>query len=465
MSASLSAPSAPLIAIVGRPNVGKSTLFNRLLGARKAVVSVVRGTTRDRLDGQLIWRNTRLRLADTGGMELQRLNSAPREHPPGLQGLAQRVQQRLRKTIDEADGVLLVCDGQQGLVPADELILEMLRKTGKPVVLAANKLDHQPVVPPEFLALGVDGPVAVSALHGKGIGELLDRLVARCVPAGSGPAANSGSAGRASAAPAFAVAIVGRQNVGKSSLVNALVREERVLVSEVPGTTRDAIDTTMLLNGAPVTLIDTAGLRHKRKVKSPLDLFSMARTGEMIARCHVALVVLDATQGVTRDDQRIITQVAEAGCGVVILVNKWDLAKRGRVEEVARTIHRLLPAVAHAPVVAVSAKTGFQVKRSLTVASRVHLAMQRGGLSDDECLALLKRAWAAHPPTRFQGRAIQLKGARVWRGRPMTIDVLTAPVGWLSPSYQHYLLKQLHTQPRLSGVPLRLVVKGPVARR
>lgn len=457
MTPSAPPPSAvPLIAIVGRPNVGKSTLFNRLLGTRKAVVSAVRGTTRDRLDGELTWRGARLRLADTGGMELQR-----------LQGLAQRVQQRLRKTIDEADGVLLVCDGQQGLVPADELILDALRKTGKPVILVANKLDHHPIVPPEFLTVGVEDIVAVSALHGKGTGELLDRLVTRWRSSGPAQAVNGGASarGRESAPPAFAVAIVGRQNVGKSSLVNALVRDERVLVSDMPGTTRDAIDTTVMLDGAPVTLIDTAGLRHKRKVTSPIDLFSMARTVAAIERCHVALVVLDATQGVTRDDQRIVTQVTDAGCGVVLLVNKWDLVKGGRPGEVDRTIHRLLPSVAHAPVVAVSAKTGFQVRRSLTVAGEVYRAMQRGGLSDEECLALLKRAWVAHPPTRFQGRAILLKGARVSRGRPMTVELLTAPVGWLSPSYQHYVLKQLHTQRRLSGVPLRLVVRGPATKR
>lgn len=432
--------SRPLLAIVGRPNVGKSTLFNRLIGARKAVVSHLRGTTRDRLEGCVRWRGAELRLADTGGLELSK-----------LQGLAGRVQQHLRKTLDAADGFLLVCDGQQGLLPADELILEGLRKTGKPVMLAVNKLDTHLALPPEYLRLGIADVFAVSALHGRGIGELLEHMVSRL----SSPAA---------AAPFFpvcAITIVGRQNVGKSSLLNTLLREERALVSEVPGTTRDTVDTLVTLGGESVALSDTAGLRHRRKVSSPIDWFSMERTVEAIERADVALVVLDATQGVTRDDQRIITRVTEAGCGMVILVNKWDLAKGGSERQVTSTIHRLLPAARFAPVLAVSAKTGFQVTRALVTARRVVRTMRQGGLSDAACFALLQRSWAAHPPTRFRGRAIRLKAVRLRLGRPATLELDTAPVGWLAGPYQQYLLKPFHAHPALSGVPIRLVVKGP----
>jgi GTP-binding protein len=438
------------MALVGRPNVGKSTLFNCLVGRRQAIVSLTRGTTRDRITGTLEWRGTRLTLMDTGGLEVAQ-----------CEGMAAAVQAHVRRALQEADGFVFVCDATEGPVPADAMIVERLRETGKPVVVAVNKSDHQLVVPPDFFSLGLRQVCAVSALHGRGIGELLDGMVAALsIVPGRPPDGSS------EAVPA--VAIVGRQNVGKSSLVNALLKEERVLVTDVPGTTRDAVDTLLTVNGASVRLIDTAGLRHRRKVRDPIDHFAMSRTVEAIRRCDVALVVLDATQGITRDDQRILSQVCAAGCGCVLVVNKWDLMSGGdgprarppAGHALARAIHSAAPSAAFAPVLAISAKTGWHVPESLEAALRVSRAMQRR-IAEAECLTLLQQAWRAQAPPRFRGRVIRLTRAR-WRpGRPARLELALGPVGWLPKPYQQYLLKRLFAHPGLSGVPVTLVLNGP----
>jgi GTP-binding protein len=441
----MTTPRPPHIAIVGRPNVGKSTLFNRLLGARQAVVSTTRGTTRDRLEGRVEWRGRLLTLVDTGGLEFTR-----------TEGLSASVQRQVRRALSEADGFLFVCDVQDGLVPADTMAMDTLRRTGKPVLLVANKADHQLAIPPDFFSLGASDAAAVSALHGTGTGDLLDALVARFAP--PPPAEEE---------PALSLAIVGRQNVGKSSLFNALLRDERAVVSELPGTTRDAVESRLLIGSTTVSLIDTAGLRHRRKVHDPIDTFSMSRALEAIQRCDVALVVLDAAQGVTSDDRRLLSRLCETGCGIVVLLNKWDLAqaqpggrgarRRLNEQQLAEAVRRVLPDASAAPVLPVSAKTGFQVTRAVTEALRVARAL-REGLSDAACLELLKRAWAAHTPPRIRGRAIQLQRARWVPGRPARVELATRPIGALPRSYHHYLLKRLHGSPKLTGVPVRLVV-------
>ncbi|OGX29076.1 MAG: ribosome biogenesis GTPase Der [Omnitrophica WOR_2 bacterium RIFCSPHIGHO2_02_FULL_67_20] len=435
----------PLIAIVGRPNVGKSTLFNRLLGERRAVVSTTRGTTRDRIEGRVEWRGRVLRLLDTGGLEFSR-----------TEGLPASVQRQIRRALEEAEGFLFVCDARDGLLPADAMVMDVLRGTGKPVLLAVNKADERPVVPPDFFSLGAPHTAAVSALHGTGTGDLLDVLVDRFSPpsAGGGPA------------PELALAIVGRQNVGKSSLFNALLRDERAIVSDAPGTTRDAVESSLQFQGAAIALIDTAGLRHRRKVTDPIDTFSMSRAMEAIQRCDVALVVLDATQGITSDDRRLLCRLCGTGCGIVVLLNKWDLMQapgapggRRRLSEeaLAKSIRDLLPDASAAPVLPVSAKTGFQVMRAVAEAMRVARAL-RDGLSDGACEALMRQAWAAHAPPRLRGRAIRLERARWVPGRPARVELATRPIGALPRPYRHYLLKRLHASPALVGVPVRLVV-------
>ena len=451
----------PVIAMVGRPNVGKSTLFNRLIGARKAVVSSSRGTTRDRIYGQARWRGAGVTLVDTGGFEFR-----------AGDGLSLAVQLQVQRALEQADAFVLVCDAQDGLVPADAMILEHLRTAGKPVTVAVNKLDHELLLPPEFHALGVDALFPVSALHGLGTGDFLDHLVSQFAPAHADRSPDEPALGGS-----VAVSIIGRQNVGKSSLLNALLREERVIVHERPGTTRDAVDTRLRVGDRSILLIDTAGLRHRRKVKDPVDLFSMSRTLEALGRCEIALVVLDATQGVTRDDRRIVAKVGEMGRGLILLANKWDLVRGGSERpsaslgtlvpslprderKLADALRHALPSASFAPILAVSAKTGFQVPRCVTLLLEVVRAM-RQTIPQAECLALLRRAWSAHPPPRFQGRVIRLQQARWLPGLPALLELTTAPLGRLQSPYQRRLLNYLHAQPRLSGVPIKLVVKGP----
>ena len=430
------------IALVGRPNVGKSTLFNRLIGTRKAVVSPLRGTTRDYLSGPVEWGGTSLTLVDTGGFDF-----ASRE------GLAGAIQRHIRRALEECQGVVLVCDASEGLLPADAMIMEHLRKIGKPVILAVNKTDHRLVVPPDFFSLGVATAVPISALHGRGTGELLDRLVEQFPPSVSEPQVKA----------AYSLAIVGRQNVGKSSLLNALLREERVLVDERPGTTRDAVDTSLFVEGERVVLIDTAGLRRRSKVSSPVDLFAMSRSIQAIQHCDAALVVLDAVQGITRDDQRIVAQVCEAGCGLLLLMNKWDLVKERSERALTIAVHQRMAFAAFAPVLAVSAKTGFHVMQSLLIARRIVSAMRKG-LAPEELLSLLQRAWAARPVPRVRGRAVRLREG-YWRpGRPVRIELATSPGGRLPIPYQRYLLKTLHAYPTLSGIPLQLTLTLPEGR-
>ncbi len=436
-------PERRIVALVGRPNVGKSTLLNRLIGRRKAVVSSLRGTTRDRVYGETSWRGVPLTLIDTGGFEFAKATT----------GLAAAVQRHLHQAVEQAERFVVICDAKEGFVAADQMVIDYLRTTGKPLIVAVNKVDDRPIVPPEFFALGVELLLPISALHGHGTGRLLDLLTEE-VPAG----VRSGTA--KSEKPAMsprppqttvAIAIVGRQNVGKSSLLNALLREERAIVSEMPGTTRDVVDTLLSLHGESVLLIDTAGLRHRRKVKSPIDLFSMARTLEAIWRCDVALLVLDATQ------------VLEVGCGLVVLANKWDLVVKGNEGALTERVHRLMPFASFAPVIATSAKTGFQVQRALTMARHIQ-RLRRRGLPEGACTGLLQRAWRSHTPPRFRGRAIQLRQARWLPGRPATIELTTSPIGRLPAPYQHYLLNQLHAHPQLVGMPIRLLIKGPAPR-
>jgi len=437
---------------VGRPNVGKSTLFNRLLGTRKAVVSPVQGTTRDRLTGTIEWRGQRFTLMDMGGYALGR-----------TAGLDSLVQRQVSEAIREADGFVFVCDAQVGPTPSDALIVERLRKAGKPILLAANKADSRPLVPPDFFSLGLEPACAVSALHGRGMNELLDRLLEQVKPSDA-PAAPASDDTASSTRP-VAVAIVGRQNVGKSSLFNALLREERTIVSPSAGTTRDAVDTRLTVRGQPLLLIDTAGLRHRRKVRDAVDHFAMSRAIEAIRRCDVALLVLDATQGVTRDDQRLMTQVLEAGCGCVLVMNKWDLAGSTMKERaLAEAVHRQAPAAFFAPVIAVSAKTGLRVSRALELGLTVARSSRRG-LSEERCEQLLRQAWVTQQPPRHRGRVIRLLHVRCMIGRPLRIELDTRPVGWLAPSYRHYLLKALYRDPGLAGVPIHLIVTGPTSTR
>src|SRR5256885_3006856 len=333
------ATDLPVIAIVGRPNVGKSTLFNRLVGRRRALVRDVPGVTRDRLYGQVSFERWQATVIDTGGFD-------PSSEEPLIEG----VRRQILTAIEEADLVLFVVDGRDGATALDAEIARVLRRTGRPVVLAANKVDGPAQEPglADLYRLGVGEPVPVSSEHGRGVGELLELLRARIPEVSMPPPRPS--------APVD-VAVVGRPNVGKSSLVNAMVCAERVLVHEAPGTTRDAVDTTLVYEGRTYVLVDTAGIRRIGRVQEPLEKLSVVVALKSLERCQVALVVVDASEGVAAQDAHIAGYANEAGRAAVVVVNKWDLVPRGMVRkaEVVEQIRDRLPVLDYAPVCFTSA--------------------------------------------------------------------------------------------------------------
>ncbi len=314
----------PRVAIVGRPNVGKSSLLNRFLGKREAIVHPQPGITRDRLYHRTDWRGKQFNLIDTGGFE----RAAGK--------LTARINQQIKKAVEEADLVIFVVDGQQGLVPPDQEVAQNLRQFDKPLIVVVNKVDDpkKELEKMEFYALGFGEPFSVSALHGLGIGELLDAVVDLLPPAHLVEESEE-----------IRVAIVGRPNVGKSTLLNRLVKEERAIVDEAPGTTRDNVDTLVRWNEKRVRLIDTAGLKRRTKAADKIDYYGMTRTLKALARADMALLVLDAQEGVKSQDQRIAKTIQEKNCSLIVLLNKWDLVDEekgaGIESELIRKLHFL----------------------------------------------------------------------------------------------------------------------------
>ena len=427
----------PCIAIVGRPNVGKSTLFNRLTGQRQAIVWKERGTTRDRLYATVTWNGVTFRVVDTGGYD-----------PEGRDLLHAQLHRQIARASDEAVAILLVCDGQQGITPGDEDVVSWVRKAGKPVLLAVNKVDDQHTVSndAEFFRWGFGAPRLISATHGRGIADLLDALaeVASCAPVAA-----------AAETPAVRLAIVGRPNVGKSTLYNWLVHDERAIVSPEPGTTRDALDTLMIWNGAPVLLIDTAGLRHRRKLSHPVELFSQARTVEAIQRCDAAFIVMDATDTVANDDQRIIQRVLEAGKGCLILANKWDRIRGITQDAFIRQWQHALAFASCVPILCVSAPTGRAVSKAMTLAPRI--AQRRLARVQTATLnACLQAAFQRHRPGLVGRTPIKFFYATQVETAPPTFVLFVNRPEHVTRNYLHYLDGALRQRFDLEGVPLQL---------
>jgi GTP-binding protein len=431
----------PVIAIIGRPNVGKSTLFNRLVGGRRAIVDDLPGVTRDRLTGECEWLGRRFMVVDTGGLV-----------PDAGGGLLAQVRAQACAALRACDVAVLLVDALEGLTPADAEVARLLRREGKaPLVLAVNKVDtaRQEPLAADFASLGIDPIIPVAAESGRGVDDLLDHIAA-LVPLGpEAPAAEAGTT----------VAIVGRPNVGKSSLLNRLLGEERVVVSPEPGTTRDAVDTRVVMGGRPYTLIDTAGIRARGRLTLSLERAAVARAVRAMERADVALILLDAMQGITEQDTKIAGLAQDAGCGAILVVNKWDAAPAGREDRAARiaAIRERLKYLDYAPLRTVSALTGLRVLELFAVVDRV-AAERAKRVPTAELNEFLRQAVERRPPPAARGRADKLRYATQAGVRPPTFVLFTnAPD--LHFSYRRYLVNCLREAYGFEGSPIRLVVR------
>jgi len=434
--------SRPIVAIIGRPNTGKSTLFNRLIGWRKAIVDRQPGLTRDRLYGVAEWRGREVTVVDTAGLDL---------NPDDASRAAMERQTRL--AIEEANVIVFLLDAREGVTPIDRDIADMLRRSRRPVVVAANKVDdpRQAYLRHEVLELGFADPVVMSGQHGIGVDDLLDAVMALLPPLEEASDAEEAAA---------RLTIMGRQNVGKSSLLNQLLGDERALVAATPGTTRDPVDTELTFDGLPVVLIDTAGIRRRSAARDRLEHFSLLRGIKAMERADAVLLVLDASTGVLAQDQHVASYALEAGKGLVLVVNKIDLVEGPQRqlsgwEKRLRTEFRF---VRHAPVITISALTGQGVEKVLPTALEV-VGQRRTRVPTNELNRLLREAFQDRPPPSFKGRRLVLRYATQAGSETPTIVLFVNDVNLLHFGYRRYLENRLRERFGFAGNPLRIVLR------
>lgn len=440
--------SKPTVAIVGRPNVGKSTLFNRLIGGRKAIVADQPGTTRDRHFGDGEWGGRNFWMVDTGGLV------------PGSQdSLDRAIRQQVDLALDESDVVVFVVDGKEGLSPVDREIGAKLRKSGRPVILAINKLDDLPRTTAhfEFFQLGFDDPILVSAQVGKGSGDLLDAVIAR-MPAEPPPPVE----------PTIDVAVVGRPNVGKSSLINRLVGQERHVVSPEAGTTRDAIDSPLRYHEKVLNFIDTAGLRRRAKVEDDVEFYSSLRTERAIDRAQVCVLVVDATLGLHAQDLRIATQAWDAGSGLIIAVNKWDAVEEKDANTAVRgqeVVTEKAPFLRYVPFLYLSALTGQRVRKLLDLIVEVGEAREHR-VSTAEVNKVLQDLLQHAAPPQKPGEEVKLLYASQIGTAPPEFAIVTNRPDDVPESYIRYLVNGFRAAWGFMGAPLRIkfTTRGARAR-
>ena len=433
----------PLVALVGRPNVGKSSLFNRIAGSRKAIVDPTPGVTRDRHFAKVSWNERSFMLIDTGGLESGDGSEINR-----------LIQEQTHQAVAEAEVVLLLLDGREGILPDDREVVEILRRSGKKVHYLVNKIDapeQAAKLLPPFYELGVAEILPLSAAHGLGLSEVLDRVIADLPPPEPEVAPDPDSP-----AP-IRMAFIGRPNVGKSSLINRLLGEERMVVSNLPGTTRDSVDTELQRQGKKYLLIDTAGIRRKGKVSERVEKFSVVRALHTLERCDLALIVIDAEEGVTEQDTKIIGYGLERGRACLILLNKWDLIQNDRkrqqhlLDEVERAVHF----AGFAPVHKVSALTGIGVGKLFPLIDKVYEQYSRK-FGTPRLNRILQEAVEAHPPSLHKGRRVKLYYVTQIASQPPTLIVFANDPMGIHFSYSRFLVNRFREALGMDQVQLRI---------
>lgn len=434
--------SRPIVAVVGRPNVGKSTLFNRLAGERISIVQDTPGVTRDRIYADVEWLNHKFTLIDTGGMEI------------GSEEIIQKqILQQAEIAIETADVVLFVTDAKTGVTDDDRQVANMLRRTKKPVVLAVNKVDsirRDTMAIYEFYELAIGDPLPVSAGQALGLGDMLDEVIAHFPENAEGEEEDD----------AIRVAIIGKPNVGKSSLINKILGEDRLIVSNIPGTTRDAIDSPITIDGQKYIFIDTAGMRRKSKIKEEIERFSIIRAVAAVERCDVAILVIDANEGITDQDTKIAGIAHERGKAAIIAVNKWDSIEKNdkTMNQYLRDIGNELAYMPYAPKVFISAMTGQRINRMLELIQTVHqnhaLRISTGVLNE-----VLIEATAMQQPPADKGRQLRLYYMTQVSVKPPTFVIFVNERELFHFSYRRYIENQLREAFGFMGTPIHFIVR------
>ena len=440
----------PIVALVGRPNVGKSTLFNRLVGERRSIVEDEPGTTRDRLYAEAEWTSRPFILVDTGGLDVAATEKAPQkgQQPDSLSSssrdFVREIREQAEAAIAEADVVVFMVDAKEGITAADRDVAEILRRSGRPVVIAANKADNDArrLAALEFYELSLGEPYPISALHGTGTGDLLDAIVVEIPVVEEEPPSDS-----------VRISIVGRPNVGKSSLLNALLQVDRSIVSPIAGTTRDAIDTELVWEGQKITLIDTAGIRRRGKVEVGVEKYSVLRAIGAIERSDVALLILDATGGITAQDAHVAGFILEAYKSVAVIVNKWDAVEgkdTNTMTQFTAEIRGKLKFMDYVPVLFVSALTRQRVSKILPLA--MGIAAQRNlRIPTGEFNRLFREAMVAHPAPNRRGKQLKFLYATQAEVAPPTFVIFVNDKELVHFSYERYLQNQIREQLPVRG--------------
>ena len=431
----------PLVAIVGRPNVGKSTLFNKIVGKRIAIVEDTPGVTRDRIYADADWLNYKFTLSDTGGIE-----------PESEDIIAKQMRRQAELAIETANVIVFIVDGRAGITAADEEVADMLRRCKKPIVLVVNKVDHPKFEDTvyDFYSLGIGTPISISAEQGLGIGDMLDEVVAG-FEAIEDEDENKN----------VGIAVVGRPNVGKSSLVNALLGQERTIVSNIPGTTRDAIDSPFTWRGNEYTLIDTAGIRRKRSIEDEtVERYSVIRSLAAIRRCDIALIVVDAERGLSEQDVRIAGYVHEEGKASVLIINKWDTIEKDTytVEEFKKKMLVDLAFMSYVPMLFISAKTGQRVNKVMEIADYAYqqntMRISTGKLND-----IVNEAVTMNDPPVNNGRRLRIYYSTQVSIQPPTFVIFVNEPDLMHFSYRRYLENYIRKSFSLTATPIHLIIR------